>query len=147
MLRSLSPLFKQPQATHSRASQSPVTPRPTQAHRRAISTDDHDRHAASVSTVQGIEKPSVSLKASCPVIRLDIRCPAPPSRRGTWGESGHLRSGIVTLDVVGLSAKILRPSTADDKRISFSVTKTTDVADVSVERMLVYFCRASGESD
>lgn len=40
------------------------------------------------------------------MIRLDIRCPAPPNRRGSWGDGAHLRSGIVTLDVHGLNLKV-----------------------------------------
>jgi len=40
------------------------------------------------------------------MIRLDIRCPAPPNRRGSWGDGAHLRSGIVTLDIHGLNTSV-----------------------------------------
>ncbi|CAK9781050.1 hypothetical protein CC85DRAFT_269388 [Cutaneotrichosporon oleaginosum] len=54
--------------------------------------------------------PRVLLTVRCPMIRLDIRCPAPLSRRGSWGDGAHLRSGIVTLDIHDLNIRV-----AEDK--------------------------------
>ncbi|BEJ01025.1 hypothetical protein CcaverHIS631_0508820 [Cutaneotrichosporon cavernicola] len=54
--------------------------------------------------------PRVLMTLRCPMIRLDIRCPAPPNRRGSWGDGAHLRSGIVTLDIHDLNVRV-----AEDK--------------------------------
>lgn len=53
-----------------------------------------------------VQRPNSLMKLACPMIRLDIRCPAPVNRRGSWGDGAHLRSGIVTLDIHGLSVNI-----------------------------------------
>ncbi|GMK55469.1 hypothetical protein CspeluHIS016_0205250 [Cutaneotrichosporon spelunceum] len=51
--------------------------------------------------------PHVLMTLRCPMIRLDIRCPAPPNRRGSWGDGAHLRSGIVTLDIHDLNVRVV----------------------------------------
>jgi autophagy-related protein 2 len=88
----------------------------------------------------------------CPTIRLDIRCPAPPNRRGSWGDGAHLRSGIVTLDIHGLSATLGSPPTPAQppllRRKSSTVrapTTPASIAEVECQKMILFFCRAPGK--
>lgn len=69
-------------------------------------------------TQQHPTAPHPLVKLACPMIRLDIRCPAPLNRRGSWGDGAHLRSGIVTLDIHGLNV-----SMAADPAVPPSLTR------------------------
>lgn len=80
----------------------------------------------------------------CPMVRLDIRCPAPPNRRGSWGDGAHLRSGIVTLDVHGLSASIKQPGEVVVPRRGGGQSTSEPKASVEWEKMLLFFCRVPG---
>jgi autophagy-related protein 2 len=78
------------------------------------------------------------------MVRLDIRCPAPPNRRGSWGDGAHLRSGIVTLDIHGLCATIKQPGEVAPRRMS-ERHASEPKASVEWQKMLLFFCRVPGE--
>ncbi|OCF72102.1 hypothetical protein I204_07366 [Kwoniella mangroviensis CBS 8886] len=103
--------------------------------------DDLDAQASSYSTIQACSpnKPIVDIK--CPSIRLDIRCPAPINRRGTWGDGGHLRSGIVTLDMHHLRVRISAGKEQVDKS-SRRAESGEDGTKVMWEKMVLFFSRA-----
>lgn len=98
--------------------------------------DDLDAQATSVGTIRPSTGPSVEV--NCPLIRLDIRCPAPLARRGTWGDGAHLRSGIVTLDVHGLRVFLGSSGVQEPSR---RAVETKDVGRVTWDRMILFFCR------
>ncbi|WWD01656.1 hypothetical protein V866_008601 [Kwoniella sp. B9012] len=103
--------------------------------------DDLDAQASSYSTIQASSpnKPLVDIK--CPLVRLDIRCPAPINRRGTWGDGGHLRSGIVTLDMHHLRARI----SAAKEQVDQSRRRAESGEDgtkVMWEKMILFLSRA-----
>lgn len=82
------------------------------------------------------------------MIRLSIRCPAPPSRRGSWGDGAHLRSGIVTLDVHGLSITVAEDKPLATRRPSQGLADTTAPGGVNVrwQKAVFLFSRAQGIS-
>jgi autophagy-related protein 2 len=110
--------------------------------------DDLDAQASSVSTLQPTGTTQDLLVFTSPMIRLDIRCPAPPNRRGSWGDGAHLRSGIVTLDVHGLHAVAKRPADGGaiiQKRGPGAQVKMEPKASVEWQKMFLFFCRVPGE--
>ncbi|WVW83423.1 hypothetical protein I302_105443 [Kwoniella bestiolae CBS 10118] len=104
--------------------------------------DDLDAQASSYSTIQATSatKPIVDIK--CPLVRLDIRCPAPINRRGTWGDGGHLRSGIVTLDMHHLRAKVSAGGNVEGGSSRKSEKGQEDGTMVMWEKMVLFFSRA-----
>jgi autophagy-related protein 2 len=117
--------------------------------------DDLDAQASSLSTLTPTRLPSELLRIRCPVVRLDIRCPAPPDRRGTWGDGAHLRSGIVTLDIHGIDANVRQSSSPSQppsaKRVHSQVsehvnyTKSNPAVRVQWQKMMLFFCRVPGK--
>lgn len=111
--------------------------------------DDLEAQASSMATLQPVPSPIEQLTVTCLLIRLDIRCPAPLNRRGCWGDGGHLRSGIVTLDIHDLDISIT-------SRISRSGARGTSAhshpavplptTNVQWQKMLLFFCRVPGQS-
>jgi len=108
--------------------------------------DDLDAQASSVSTLQPITNGVDILVFKCPMVRLDIRCPAPPNRRGSWGDGAHLRSGIVTLDVHGLHASVKQPGGITAPRRGPGRDTSEPKASVEWQKMLLFFCRVPGKS-
>jgi autophagy-related protein 2 len=106
--------------------------------------DDLDAQASSVSTLQPSGSSIDLLVFKCPMVRLDIRCPAPPNRRGSWGDGAHLRSGIVTLDIHGLCATIKQPGEVAPRRMS-ERHASEPKASVEWQKMLLFFCRVPGK--
>lgn len=111
--------------------------------------DDLDAQASSIATLQ---QPTTGgqdvLVLRCPLIRLDIRCPAPVNRRGSWGDGAHLRSGIVTLDIHGLHASAKRPSMPSSSgRVSLgrNTTSSEPKAAVRCEKIFLFFSRVPGK--
>jgi autophagy-related protein 2 len=107
--------------------------------------DDLDAQASSISTLQPTSGSQDLLVFKCPMVRLDIRCPAPPNRRGSWGDGAHLRSCIVTLDIHGLHAVAKRPMEMSGQRRGGQI-KLEPKASVEWEKMYLFFCRVPGES-
>lgn len=102
--------------------------------------DDLDAQAASTSTLRAQPHNVSLLEVSCPMIRIDIRCPAPINRRGTWGDGAHLRSGIVTLDLHRLALRLGNKSgDSHGKRGASDVILDWD-------KMIFFFCRVPGAS-
>jgi autophagy-related protein 2 len=109
--------------------------------------DDLDAQASSIATLQPIGASQDQLIIRCPLVRLDIRCPAPVNRRGSWGDGAHLRSGIVTLDIHGLHATAKQPaSSAETGRISFNRGAIEPKATVAWDKMMLFFARVPGQS-
>ena len=140
MLKHISPAVK-----HSEPS-SPVMPnsatRPAQFQRRSESyvLDDLDRRAAQAAI---ISKKEIAV-IECPMLRLSIRCPAPPNRRGTWGDGAHLRSGIVALDLHGLHARISGPDASGTKQKIPSDAQGGTI--VEWKKMFFFFSRVPGRT-
>ncbi|WRT66888.1 uncharacterized protein IL334_003851 [Kwoniella shivajii] len=109
--------------------------------------DDLDAQASSYSTIQPSQPAKPVLDIRCSLLRLDIRCPAPVNRRGTWGDGGHLRSGIVTLDIQYLKTKVSTGSSATTAT-SQSSTRNPGRKDgegttiVNWDKMILFFSRA-----
>lgn len=153
MLRYITPIIKSPQSNPD------LTPHPSPS--RSIYTnlppdptgqfviDDLDAQANSFATIQPSTQRVESSIVRCPLLRIDIRCPAPPGRRGTWGDDAHLRSGIVTLDIHGLAAHLGRSlgSTTGAARPTRESTESGSTANVEWRRMILFFCRVPGQSD
>ena len=86
------------------------------------------------------------------MIRLDIRCPAPPNRRGSWGDGAHLRSGIVTVDIHGLIADLGQTGTMcaspsmhqargpNHPEVQQSA-RDSPTASVQWQKTILFFCR------
>jgi autophagy-related protein 2 len=159
MLRSIAPAIRHPPAERDTPlGLRPTLPTPGSGLPRVQSShyviEDLDAQASSLSTVQAVQGPSEILILRCPVVRLDIRCPAPPNRRSTWGDGGHLRSGIVTLDIHGLAARIGQPRPTDltqplsTRRASYVAPPSDQGGAVQVEwqKMVFFFCRVPGRS-
>ena len=107
--------------------------------------NDLDAQASSVATLQQTRTAQDVLLVHCSLVRLDIRCPAPISRRGSWGDGAHLRSGIVTLDIHGLNAALKRPGQgAVGGRVSFGNATAEPKASIGWEKMLLFFSRVPG---
>jgi autophagy-related protein 2 len=118
--------------------------------------DDLDAQASSLSTIQAAVTSAEVLVVQCPLVRLDIRCPAPLNRRGSWGSGAHLRSGIVTLDIHGLLSRIgsagggkqLQPSgpMRRSSQTKGGMASGEDAASIEVEwqKMILFFCRVPG---
>nr|XP_018264125.1 uncharacterized protein I303_04005 [Kwoniella dejecticola CBS 10117]OBR86283.1 hypothetical protein I303_04005 [Kwoniella dejecticola CBS 10117] len=102
--------------------------------------DDLDAQASSYSTIQAIPVAKPLADVKCPLLRLDIRCPAPVNRRGTWGDGGHLRSGIVTLDMHELRAKV--SSASQNIHIKATLDSKGEGTSVEWEKMVLFFSRA-----
>ncbi|WVR04987.1 hypothetical protein IAU60_001999 [Kwoniella sp. DSM 27419] len=77
----------------------------------------------------------------CAMVRLDIRCPAPINHRETWGDGGHLRSGIVTLDIHQIAAEISAASSNGQLPLQQTSGQHSG-SSLEWERMLLFFCRA-----
>jgi autophagy-related protein 2 len=107
--------------------------------------DDLDAQASSISTLQPTFVGADILVFKCPMVRLDIRCPAPPNRRGSWGDGAHLRSGIVTLDIHGLCASVKQPGEVVVPRRGVGQSTAETKASVEWQKMLLFFCRVPGK--
>lgn len=81
----------------------------------------------------------------CPMIRLDIRCPAPLNRRGSWGDGAHLRSGIVTLDIHDLNVRVAEDK-PDAVRTRHSVDTASGGINVEFQKVILLFSRVPGKS-
>lgn len=157
-LRHISPAFK---TTHVGSPATPTMPlrhqvfpskpaRPPIPPTRSSSyvLDDLDAQASSPATMQPAAKSIHVAVISCPLLRLSVRCPAPPNRRGTWGDGAHLRSGIVTLDVHTLRASIASsPPASISHRTANAVPQAIEVPSTSVQwkKMMLFFNRVPGE--
>lgn len=154
MLRSIAPVIKPPRGD------TELTPHPspdTTLHRNLPSDrtgqfiiDDLDAQASSYSTIQPNQPNSEMLTVRCSLVRIDIRCPAPPSRRGNWGDDAHLRSGIVTLDIHGLGAHLGQDSNRDghEGRRVGGIVPRDDAgprSNVEWQKMILFFCRVPGK--
>jgi autophagy-related protein 2 len=115
--------------------------------------DDLDAQASSFATIQPSTQKAALLAVQCPLVRIDIRCPAPPSRRGSWGDDAHLRSGIVTLDIHGLAACVGQASGQTTSGIA--ARRSSGVgpgsepgpsSNVEWQKMILFFCRVPGMS-
>lgn len=103
-LRSLTPPSTSPFSTHAYdLSEDDLTPPATPAPplRRNMSTVIDDLEAEDAAPhphhpIVDAQQPAFSLR--CPLVRAEIRCPAPSSSRGI-GDGSFIRSGIVILDV------------------------------------------------
>lgn len=144
ILRHISPIVKSGRPISGRESPNiPSIPtrvgrfQPTFERAPSYVIDDLDAQAASVSTVKA--PTSSSAVFTCPLIRLDIRCPAPPARRGTWGDGAHLRSGIVTLDLHNLQM------TLGEIRVVQGRRAEEEVGNVIWDKMILFFSRAPSE--
>ncbi|KAK4687136.1 autophagy-related protein 2, partial [Tremellales sp. Uapishka_1] len=123
MLRSLAPIIRPPLPPER-------PPTPVQAlHTPQYVIDDLESQAR---TATSRVKDLFELK--CPLVRLDIRCPAPISRRGTWGDGAHLRSGIVTLDIHGLAGKV-------GGKVTKGRREENGKVEVEWAKMILFFCR------
>lgn len=93
--------------------------------------------------------PAAFAAVRCPLIRLDIRCPAPLSRRGSWGDGAHLRSGIVTLDIHDLNVIVAedRSSAASSRRPDQVPLGSPGKGGINVEwqKVVFLFSRAPGK--
>lgn len=108
--------------------------------------DDLDAQASSIATLQPAGASQDILIVRCSLVRLDIRCPAPVNRRGSWGDGAHLRSGIVTLDIHALHATAKQSAqTTGPSRVSFTRGTSEPKATVSSGRMLLFFTRVPGK--
>jgi autophagy-related protein 2 len=76
------------------------------------------------------------------MIRLDIRCPAPLNRRGSWGDGAHLRSGIVTLDIHDLNVRVSEDK--PDTRRHLSPDASGGI-NVEFQKIVLLFSRVPGE--
>lgn len=109
--------------------------------------NDLDAQASSIATLQPSGIARDLLVVHCPLVRLDIRCPAPVNRRGSWGDGAHLRSGIVTLDIHGLDASLKRPGqNGGSGRMSSNNSKPEPKASIGWQKMLLFFSRVPGTS-
>lgn len=109
---------------------------------------DLDAQASSIATLQPSKTAQDLLVVHCPLVRLDIRCPAPVNRRGSWGDGAHLRSGIVTLDIHGLDAALKQPGQGGGSgRVSFTNNTAEPKASIGWQKMLLFFSRVPGPSD
>lgn len=110
-------------------------------------SNDLDAQASSIATLQPITLSEDLLVVRCPLVRLDIRCPAPINRRGSWGDGAHLRSGIVTLDMHGLYASVKKPlQSSGSSRVAFNKGAAEPKASIGWQRMLLFFSRVPGRS-
>ncbi|KAK8870012.1 hypothetical protein IAR55_000582 [Kwoniella newhampshirensis] len=121
---------------------------PRQATTESI-IDDLDAQASSSSTIQSPPRPKAYVDINCPLMRLDIRCPAPVNRRGSWGDGGHLRSGIVTLDIHHLRSKVTGAASELQTWYGRTVKETGDLpstsgggTSVECEKIVLFFSRA-----
>lgn len=101
MLRSLAPVIRSGDSDKSASPRLSNRPEPHFKHYHQLLLPGGPRPGA-----RPIQQLNTLVKLVCPMIRLDIRCPAPVNRRGSWGDGAHLRSGIVTLDIHGLSVNL-----------------------------------------
>ncbi|ORY21591.1 hypothetical protein BCR39DRAFT_553281 [Naematelia encephala] len=145
MLRSIAPVIRSPQPSPSTpvaVRKELLTPQSVLINRTSqFVIDDLEAQASQQAARQEANQFSSSLVAKCPLIRLDIRCPAPLNRRGSWGDGAHLRSGIVTLDIHDLIARL-----RSDRRPKFAQTarQTVDSGNVTTvdwQKMIFFFCR------
>lgn len=118
--------------------------------------DDLDAQASSLSTIQAAPTSSEAISIHCPVLRLDIRCPAPLNRRGSWGDGAHLRSGIVTLDIhrlivnTGQSRSYPYPSAGDMRPRQGASVSSDSIqsgnASCEWQKLILFFCRVPGKT-
>jgi autophagy-related protein 2 len=144
VLRHITPSLNQPRTERDTAPH-PSPPRPARNLSSHFVLDDLDAQASSISTLQPSPSGSDLLVFKCPKVRLDIRCPAPINRRGSWGDGAHLRSGIVTLDVHGLCASVKQSGEITaPRRVGGQITSEPK-ASVEWQKMLLFFCRVPGK--
>ena len=116
--------------------------------------DDLEAQASSRATLQPTLPSREVLTILCPMLRLDIRCPAPLSRRGTWGDGAHLRSGIVSLDIHGVIARVNQPQNPSQPTVgppknsqvagALSGTENTGAINLEWQKLILFFCRVPG---
>ena len=137
MLRHIAPAMRRPRSSAS--SPTATTPLSSRAPRPLHSVID-DLEAPTRIRPEAVKAELAII--SCPVLRLDIRCPAPPAKRGTWGDASSLRSGIVTLDIHGLTALLGGPApvTSPAQR-----GKVDNLGKVDCQKAILFFCRAPGQ--
>ncbi|ORX39665.1 hypothetical protein BD324DRAFT_648300 [Kockovaella imperatae] len=134
MLRHIAPATRRSRSPiASPVSSAPRVTRPRSLH--AVMDDLHTPQSTETS-------PSgVIAVVRCPVLRCDVRCPAPPKKRGTWGDSGSLRSGIVTLDVHDVTVQVGSGPPSHGSTVTRHTAEP--VANVACRKVIVLFCRAS----
>ena len=116
---------------------------------------DLDAQVSSLSTLRMNHHASELVIVRCPMVRLDIRCPALLNRKGSWVDGGYLRSGIVTLDIHGLVARngqfksTVPPTnplrTTGDRSRPRIGAEADDNASVEWQKMILFFCRVPGK--
>ena len=98
------------------------------------------------------QPPAPPSTVSCPMIRLDVRCPAPPKRRERSSDSIYRLMGIVTLDVHQLRISLASPASQDaiqpSRPVRFnlptdSVNTTPASIRLNCQKAILFFCRAS----
>lgn len=146
MLRSLAPLIKPPPKSSPLISPTTLREKPLAPIRRDSQyiIDDLDAQASSFSTLRS-SQPKELLVVRCRLVRLDIRCPAPLNRRGTWGNGAHLRSGIVTLDLHGLGSNIAASVPGGKGAHHGKEVNVGPVVNVEWQKMVLFFCRVPGK--
>jgi len=147
MLRCLAPLVKA-DSKHVPASTPIAHQRPSVPIRRDTQyvLDDLDGQASSLSTLRAAQ-PKDLLIIRCPMVRLDIRCPAPLNRRGSWGDGAHLRSGIVSLDVHNIVSTVTSGSSHGRRPgMQEKETNTHPVTQIEWQKMIFFLCKVPGKS-
>jgi autophagy-related protein 2 len=140
MLRHISPAVKHTEPSSPNTPTSSTRPAPLSRRSESYVLDDLDYRAAKAA----IEPRKEIAVIKCPMLRLSIRCPAPPNRRGTWGDGAHLRSGIVTLDLHGLHAKMSGPEEPGNKRTLAGDEQGGSI--VEWKKMIFFFSRVPGRT-
>ena len=139
MLRHISPAVKHPDSSSQVPSTIPARPAAPERRSESYVLDDLDARAAKARNSPNTEIAIIR----CPMLRVSIRCPAPPNRRGTWGDGAHLRSGIVTLDLHGLNAKVAGSDELSRKRSVRDGEEGGSV--VEWKKMIFFFSRVPGK--
>ncbi|WWC85245.1 uncharacterized protein L201_000107 [Kwoniella dendrophila CBS 6074] len=147
MLRSIAPVIRSTldQTDHPQSFGTHSYRRPPEFLRQPTTEsiiDDLDAQASSFSTIQVTQLPKPIINIKCPLVRLDIRCPAPINKRNTWGDGGHLRSGIVTLDLHHLRTKITSSKKISDMSHKNPEGSSGEGTNIMWEKMVLFFSRA-----
>lgn len=135
LLRSLAPVVQSP-SEHPTPTAPHLAPRPLALLRPAEEPPHFGRRGSMTPP------PRVLMTLRCPVIRLDIRCPAPLNRRGSWGDGAHLRSGIVTLDIHDLNVRVAEDKPDTRRHLSSDVSGGINV---EFQKIVLLFSRVPGE--